>query len=704
MCAATSGMNKTLPNRNIEVRAIDSASGFLADVINLHRADSHRLGFFPKGAFEDHARVGQILLALDPDSEVLGYLLYRVAKQRATIVHLCTAPSARGKGVARALVEHLKGVTKPLAGIGLRCRQDYDARHLWAKFGFIALLRKVGRSQDGHELTFWWFDHGHPDLFSLASSIDERRQKVVVDANVFFDLQGPEQRDSEDSKALLADWVQASIELCVTKELFNEIDRASDPELRARSHAALTGYPVVKSDDLRFQRTCDELKSSFPEDAILRDESDLRQIAYTVAGEVAYFITRDEVLVERCEPLYKIYGLRALHPAELISELDVIERETQYRPARIEGSRLRNLAIKGDDIEMVIEAFRNTTEERVNVFRKLLLHFLSKPRDIETRLVTDLDNRPVIFGVYDRTNAAVLEITMLRGAEHGLAATMVRNFLRATLEAATRDKRSLIKLSDQAAGAMVMEALAEFGFAEVDGGWAKIAVRAMGDFGGLREAVRQGTAGEAGKSLAEAAQKAVEAAALSNNADAAAAVESRFWPAKVLGAGLPTFMVSIRSEWAQHFFDNDLAGQLLFGSRNDLLLGVEGVYYCSPKHRHVTAPARILWYVSRGSEGDGSMSIKACSRLEEVVIGKPKELFKRFRRLGVFEWKDVFKAAKNDITNDILALRFSMTERFPQPFSLDRLEAMDIRQPFLAPRRVSDEQFTTIYSYGCALA
>jgi GNAT superfamily N-acetyltransferase/predicted nucleic acid-binding protein len=695
----------TIPQMiDIEIRAIDSSSPHLADVIKLHRADSHRLGFFPKGAFEDHARARQILLALNQGSEVLGYLLYRVAKQRAIIVHLCTAPGARGKGVARALVEDLKRLSKPLAGIGLRCRQDYDMKYVWAKFGFTAVDRKAGRSQDGHELTFWWFDHGHPDLFSLAQSADEHRQKVVVDANVFFDLQGPDLRDSEDSKALLADWVQANIELCVTKEILNEIDRGGDAKLRARSKAAATRYATVRSDDTVFQRVCDDLKAWFPKDAVLRDESDLRQIAYAIAGEVAYFVTRDEELAERCEPLYERYGLRVLHPAELISGLDVIEREAQYRPSRIEGSRLRSRSITADEVETVVEAFRNAAQEKANPFRKTLLHCLGKPRDIEARLVTDHDNRPVIFGVCDRSNVAVLEISMLRGAEHTLAATMIRNFLRSTLEAATKEKRSIIKVSDKCAGEMVREALAEFAFAEFDDGWAKIAVRAVGDLASLREMVRQSATEEIDGSLAGAAQQALETAVAPNDAATVAAVESRFWPAKVMGAGLPTFIISIRAEWAQHFFDNDLAAQLLFRSREELLLGIEGVYYCSAKHRHLTAPARILWYVSRGSKGDGSMTIKACSRLEEVVIGKPKELFKRFRRLGIFEWKDVFDTANNDLTNDILAFRFSMTERFTQPFTLDRLEAIGIRQPLLGPRRISDEQFATIYSYGCALS
>jgi GNAT superfamily N-acetyltransferase/predicted nucleic acid-binding protein len=674
----------------------------LESVIALHRADSRQLGFFPRGAFEEHARAGQILLARNERDQVLGYLLYRVAKQRAMIVHLCTAPSARGKGVARALVQHLKGVTRSLAGIGLRCRQDYDARHVWAKFGFSALHRKAGRSQDGHELTFWWFDHGHPDLFSLAANNDDRRQPVVVDANVFFDLEDCDNRDNEDSKALLADWIQASIELCVTKEIHNEIDRGGDPLLRARSKAAVTGYTFLKSDDTRFQQICEELKPMFPEAAVLRDEADLRQVAYAVAGDAAYLVTRDERLAERCEPLYERYGLRVLHPAELISSLDVIEREAEYRPAWIEGSRLQSRAVQGEDLDTVVDAFRDKTNEKPSDFRKAVLHCLSKPREIEARLVTDRERLPVILGVVSRARKDVLDVTMLRASDHGLAATLVRNFLRTTLETAAQENRRLIFVSDSGAGVTIRDALGEFGFTASNDSWVKIAIRSVGGFAALRDAVESAALQVGCESLAESARLAVNTAERSKDAESVAAVESRFWPAKITGTDLPTFIVSIRAEWAQHFFDDDLAAQFLFGTREELLLGIEGVYYCSAQHSYLAAPARILWYVSKGNEAVGSMSIKACSRLEEVVIGKPKELYKRFRRLGIFQWKDVFQVAKNDLTRDLLAFRFSMTERFPNPFSLDQLEALGIRQPLLAPRHITDAQFATIYTFCCA--
>jgi hypothetical protein len=97
------------------------------------------------------------------------------------------------------------------------------------------------------------------------------------------------------------------------------------------------------------------------------------------------------------------------------------------------------------------------------------------------------------------------------------------------------------------------------------------------------------------------------------------------------------------------------------------------------------------------------MSIKACSQLEEVVIGKPKELFRRFQRLGVYEWQDIYEAVDKNISKDIVAFRFRMTERFHAPIGMDFLETLGIRGPFMSPRKISDSQFASIYTKGYTL-
>ena len=60
----------------------------------------------------------------------------------------------------------------------------------------------------------------------------------------------------------------------------------------------------------------------------------------------------------------------------------------------------------------------------------------------------------------------------------------------------------------------------------------------------------------------------------------------------------------------------------------------------------------------------------AVSHLDELAIGTAKELFYRFRRYGVYEWKDVFNLAGHSLDKQIMAFIFSHTECFSRPVSL----------------------------------
>jgi len=673
----------------------------LERVIALHRASAKTLGFFPRGAFEEHAKLKQIVVALDDRGECLGYLLYRVARGRASIVHLCVSEMARGRGISRLLVDRLKQETKSHEGIGLYCRRDFDVNHLWSRLGFEAVNSKAGRGEDGAELTFWWFSHGHEDLFSRIAEPHPTRQRVVVDANVFFDLHGRETPESEDSKALLADWVQSSIELVITKELSNEIANASDGETRRESRAAATRYSKLKADDAEFQRLCNELRPHFPESVTLRDEADLREVAYAVAGGAPFLVTRDQVMINLCEPLYASHGLMVLHPSELINHLDSVERESDYRPARIEGTRLKNALLKAEVLDAVIGAFK-VADERDSELRKILLHYLSLPKTTDAQVITDQADGHVLLGITQRLQPEVLTVPVLRRGKHTMAATMLRNFLRAALAAAASEKRSAVVISELRLSDDDKEVLREFGFVQCTDSWAKVVLRAAGSLIEIRSAAEalRIDAGFAG--ARDAAFAAISAAAELQELESIAAIERQLWPAKVTESNVPTFIVSILPQWAQHFFDVELGSQLLFGLREDLHLGVEGAYYRSTENNNLAVPGRVLWYVSKGA-GDGSMTIKACSQLEEVVVGKPKELFRRFQRLGVYEWRDVFAVAGNDISQDIVAFRFRMTERFKTPVGMDMLESLGIRGPFMSPRKISDSQFASIYTKGCTL-
>jgi GNAT superfamily N-acetyltransferase len=186
------------------VREIDQTSIHLRTVKALGAANSQTLGFFPEGAFDDYAQRKQILIALDDSHSCVGYLLYRISQERAIIVHLCVNASSRTGGIATRLFSHLKEAVKDLRGIGLRCRRDYEASKLWQKLGFVAQYDQPGRGKVRTDLTYWWFDNGHPTLFTDAI-VEQVKSKicVAIDANIFFDL-------FDDSRAVMLSQVHCA--------------------------------------------------------------------------------------------------------------------------------------------------------------------------------------------------------------------------------------------------------------------------------------------------------------------------------------------------------------------------------------------------------------------------------------------------------------------------------------------------------------
>lgn len=282
------------------VVAIDDKSPHLETVKALWRANSATLGFLPEGAFVDYASQRHILVALDSSGECVGYLLYRITKGKATIAHLCVADSARGQGHAARLVNHLIANTGHLRGIDLRCRRDFlSVYHIWPKLGFAAMKETPGRAADGSDLTHFWLDHNHPDLFSeptAAASLD-----AVIDANVFIDLADSR---TEESQGLLADWLQDSIRLCVSPEHYNEFDRNPDASLRRTRRKEAAGYHCLDSSHAEYQKAEQSLTPLFPNLATPRDESDFRHLVRALAGGANAFVTRDQPMLDRADDVY----------------------------------------------------------------------------------------------------------------------------------------------------------------------------------------------------------------------------------------------------------------------------------------------------------------------------------------------------------------------------------------------------------------
>jgi len=98
-----------------------------------------------------------------------------------------------------------------------------------------------------------------------------------------------------------------------------------------------------------------------------------------------------------------------------------------------------------------------------------------------------------LLGVLARNQKDTIEVKLLRTAEHPLAGTLLRNFLRKTLEAISKEGRRSLVISDVSMGLDVREAVAEFGFVRSGDAWLKYSLRAIGTFDFMRDLVRVGS-------------------------------------------------------------------------------------------------------------------------------------------------------------------------------------------------------------------
>ena len=138
----------------------------------------------------------------------------------------------------------------------------------------------------------------------------------------------------------------------------------------------------------------------------------------------------------------------------------------------------------------------------------------------------------------------------------------------------------------------------------------------------------------------------------------------------------------------------------MFGGNPNVLLLWHKVYYRSADRQNMLRPpGRILWYVSRKQK-----AIVAVSHLDEVVMASPKELFRKFRKYGTFEWRDLYERSGGDVSKDLMVLRFSHTFSFRNDVSLNQIrEVFDedgIGLSLRGPSRIPFHTFNKLFQLG----
>ncbi|MEX1028134.1 MAG: GNAT family N-acetyltransferase [Candidatus Paceibacterota bacterium] len=693
------------------VSVVTEGSPHLDDVKSLWRRNSQTLGFYPSGAFEERARKRQILGALEGES-LVGYVLYYTTKSPSVrITHLCVSESSRGNGVARALVSELQSATKSCRGIGLYCRRDFPAWSLWPRLGFHALNEKIGQSKDGHELTFFWFSHPHKTLFSEYEEADDEKVTLVLDANVFYDLLDAQRMEADESLGLTADWLQPAIHLYVTPELFNEIQRNPDPTERSARMSSARRYEKVAPNHEDFERAVTSVESICGKALTERDKADQRQLAWTIAAGCDVLVTRDRRLLDHSDAFYSEHGVTVERPAEVISRFEEIRNEHEYQRDRVIGTDVHHCR-QSSDGNVLAEAFHadSGTEKKGDLARTLNRAF-ANPDRFSCRVVYGPDGSPLCLYLIEKAEANSCDIRLFRivRREHGtrLGGTVVRTALATIVKEAAEQGNELVRISDPLLTPAVQQAIRERRFLPTHDGWVKLSLNGVVPLQSVRQRLSE-LAARVGKRTGQFEEIMDELARRleSEDAEGVLELENIIWPGKISGTSVRSFVVPIRPDWASDLFDGRLAKERLWAADTDLVLNPDSVYYRAAKPEVLVGKGRILWYVSEGS-APGSKMLRACSQLTGVQIGGPKDLFRKYRRFGVYDWRNVLETAKT-MDGQLMALEFTNTELFSSPLAWKKLQEVLGRHgkqnyTFPSPVRIDDDLFFDLYKTASSL-
>jgi GNAT superfamily N-acetyltransferase/predicted nucleic acid-binding protein len=673
---------------------------------------SKTLGFIPYGAFEGFALDGYVLGAVTQNDECVAYLAFQISKNRAKIIHLCVDENYRGKGISKLLLDALKKKTSDLQGIALSCRRDYALEEFWSSLGFVARCERPGKAKGGSILTEWWLGYGKPDLFSLlAEQSSESKLCVVIDANIFYDLadDGCSDEGSRESQALLADWISSDTEFFLTDEIHNEINRNPNEESRRKLNKSASNflqldYDVHEIDDIERR-----IRHLFPGQMKPSDRSDMRQIAKTISSniDISFFLTRDRRLLDQVDDeVYKDFGLRIISPVEFILQQDQLRKDLAYQPARLAGTSIRKSKISVHEHNLIIDFFfSNELGESKASFRSKLNQALSRPDWFDSEIITSTSGDYLALIVVDRSTDGEFGVPILRVASSKIALTIAKHLMFNFVLQASNESRFTIKISEEYVTPVVLNALQEDNFFSKNNKWFKYCLPLSGSH---YEVINQLSDFSMPYQISPESLKEIYTTISCCDLSKKSWVvnlEKTFYPLRIFDAEIPTFIIPIKGYWAKELFDEEISNEFLWGANAEIALNRECVYYRSKKATcKWDFPGRILWYVSQPAAKHSTVSvhaIRAVSFLDQVVVDKPKELYRKFKRLGVYTFDNLKEVVKGDLESELMAIRFSETQPLKKPVPLSRVQTILGKKTSLpAPLRINAHEFSMIYNDG----
>ncbi|AUP79901.1 hypothetical protein [Flavivirga eckloniae] len=365
---------------------------------------------------------------------------------------------------------------------------------------------------------------------------------------------------------------------------------------------------------------------------------------------------------------------------------------------RLAGVRHDYKTIEAKEIDELVEKFLNTPKgEKKHHFRDKITSLTSDIKNSKIKVIQDING--IKLGVWGgKINTNEVFISFIRTTNSKLSNTLFNQLINDLINLTISSAKNFLIINNEYLSELQKEQLESYGFLLKLNQWVKIVDKGVFNSKDYFD-----------KNVITSKvldNNIITKELLKNEVNYKLQMERLLFPLKFEDLDIPTYIIPIKPFWASQLFDYHTEGSL-FGTKAELSWNRENVYYRSVKPVSEKVPARILWYTSSktNNQNGRERSIIACSYLESVNIGKPKDLFNKFKHLGIYEWGDVYRLAKNDINTDIKALEFSDTEVFKHPVSLQRINEVlqkneRKKNTFPSPLKVNSKIFNEIYKLG----
>jgi hypothetical protein len=640
------------------------------------------LGFLPKDALHDYIGRRGVLGAKTSDGQLIGYLLYASHRDYFRITHLCVSDEFTRHGVATLLVDRLKAIATTQKTIRLHCRRDFPARFLWPKLGFVALGERPGRSSKPSILTLWCLTLVSDDQLGLfQATVSDETLDVVIDAQIFFSFDEPDSDNTIPSKALLSDFLIDSLNLWITDEMFNEIDRSDDQSKRESSRNRAHGFPCIDPDPSLAEIYRRRLKTILPY-GNPSQESDIRHLAKAAASEIGTFVTRDRGLIRKADEIFSLTKMRVTSPTELVVQLHELNTRQSHTLERISGIALRWQRITAVDLPSFPYTDFLLSGERKGGFREKMESFLARPDNYEFELLWS-GNDIVAIRVLRNSSDNELAVIWARVARSKESLLFGRFLIADTVSRAVARRAQVVALDEECFRGFERD-VSEMGFTKRHGEFVRLCLSCC--------LSRNAVTAMVAKLCPDVSEEYRDLEDLE--------LERRSSPLCLEMVEQQYFLIPIRPGYAISLFDREQSSREMFGGDPTVLLRWGNVYYRTKScQRMLKGPARILWYVS-GDRG----RVAAVSHLDDVVVDKPKRLFAKFKKYGILEWRDLYKMCGSDPEKEIMALSFSHTFPFRKPVSLQALRAVyreeGVGLGLQSPSRIPPGIFRRIFCIG----